>query len=250
MDKSYAQSAKPGDLLDLANHYIVLITSSFYFESFQKLDENRKKIFAGFPEFRRAHSPKLYRHERETLTPAQSIEAVPLHVNPDIVSGKRILTQDEQKCMDDFEINVVRPGIEFWNEVIDHGVVGFQASEIQATASNFDAFLQLLKKLRDSSFVRQVATELNVPHASLIDTEWYTFRFLQARLLHGLTLKYLSSDPHWHRPDEEQLEHDVHDIDYLTVGMHACCFACNESTASYRKLGWRFKFLCPEGRLL
>ena len=35
MDKSYAQSAKPGDLLDLANHYIVLITSSFYFESFQ-----------------------------------------------------------------------------------------------------------------------------------------------------------------------------------------------------------------------
>ena len=73
---------------------------------------------------------------------------------------------------------------------------------------------------------------------------------LQARLLHGLTLKYLSSDPHWRRPDEEQLEHDVHDIDYLTVGMHARCFACNESTASYKKLGWRFKFLCPEGRVL
>ena len=77
MDKSYAQSAKPGELLDLANNYIVVVTSSFYFESFQKLDESRKKVFAGFPEFRRVPSSKLYRHELETLTPAQSIEADP-----------------------------------------------------------------------------------------------------------------------------------------------------------------------------
>ncbi len=253
LDKSYAQSAKPGDLRALADRYTIVVSSSFYFECFSPLSENRKKIFSDFPEFRRVHSPHLFRRERDSLAPAESMELLPLNVNPAIVSGERVLTSDEQRCIDDFERNVVQPEVAFWKEIIKQGVVGFDNSEIRSVASNIRGFKSLCERLLDRQFVRNAAAEIGLPCAGLFDERWYTYRWLQARLLHGLTLKYLSSHADW-KPSaddlDRELEHDVHDIDYLSLGLHARCFACNESTKNYRKLGWKFQFLCPDGILL
>lgn len=253
LDKSYAQSAKPDDMQALANQYTVVVSSSFYFEYFSPLSENRKKVFSKFPEFRRVHSPNLFKQEQAAQRPAQSMELVPLTVNPAIVSGERALNADEMRCIDDFKRNVVQPEVTFWKNVIKHGVVGFNDSEIRSVASNLQGFKSLCARLLDPEFVRNVAAEMGISFASMLDDNWYSYRWVQARLLHGLTLKYLASHTGW-KPSEDdfesELEHDVHDIDYLILGLHARCFACNESTSNYRKLGWKFKFLCSQGTLL
>ena len=249
LDKSYAQSAKPGDLRTLANDYTVVVSSSFYFECFSPLSENRKKIFSKFPEFRRVHSPHLFQQERDSQTPAESMDLVLLNVNPAIISGGRVLTPAEQRCLDDFESNVVNPRVALWKEFIDQGVVGFENSEIHSVAGNLQGFKSLCKRLLDRQFVRDTAAVIGISCASSLDDSWYTYRWLQARLIHGLTLKYLACNADW-KPSVDELEHDVHDIDYLSLGLHARCFACNESSKNYRRLGWKFKFLCPDGKLI
>lgn len=249
LDKSFAQGAKYGELEDLASRYIVVVTSSFYYESFTTLSESRLKIFAGFPQFHRMDTLQLYRDERDTRMPVSSVESVPLEINSDIVSGKRVLTANEQLCNDDFEACVVLPGVQFWKKIIETGVIGFEASEVTKVKNNLPGFIKLCARLLEADFIRQVAEAMNIPHATLISDRWYTFRWVQARLLHGLTLRYLSVDSEW-SCSEEDLEHDVHDIDYLTLGLHAQCFATDESISNYKKLGWKFKFLCPEGHLL
>ena len=90
---------------------------------------------------------------------------------------------------------------------------------------------------------------MNYPNGNLIDAGWFTFRQIQVELLHALTLVYLSMDKSWKR-GQTDLEHDVHDLDYLALGLHAGNFASNESKTKFSKLGWKFEFLCPNGTLI
>lgn len=248
VDKSFAQGTKYTALQKLAEDYIIVVTSGFYFETFTTLSESIRRIFAGFPEFRRVNTPRLCRLERESGRPTESMDAPRLNVNPDFVSGKRTFSVEEAKCLEDYKARVVIPNVEFWRGIIDIGLVGFPASEVNSVLGNISAFQTLCGRIRDVTFVRKVASELEIPHANLLDENWFAFRELQAKLLHGLTLRYMY--PHTSSRSEIDLEHDVHDIDYLALGLHAKCFATNESKDDFRKLGWKFKFLCPEGRLL
>jgi len=249
LDKSFAQGTRKELLQELAEQYIIVVTSSFYYEAFTKLSDSRAKIFAGFPEFRRVNTPELYRLERSSRAPALSIDTPARTVNPRLASGELDLADSHRRAIDDFESNMVHPQIDFWKEVIQYGVVSFEDADVKSVLGNTTGFRAVCAKVLDANRIRNIATEFGLPFGTELDERWITFRGIQASLLHGLTLRFQYPNPGNRRKDVD-LEHDVHDIDYLTLGLHAGCFATNESSDDYRKLGWKFKFLCPQGHLL
>ena len=254
-DKSFVEATKASVLQEFAKECTVVITSAFYYETFTTLDQtprsSRKTVFKGFPEFRRVDTQKLYKFERENQAPAESMDALQCIVNPNVVSGERRLTEDEKICISEYENHIVLPEIKFWKEVMEHDVPGFDRSEIHTLSVNDDkpGFKKVCERLLRVDFIREVAQQMHHPLANLMDEKWITFRNLQAMLLHGLTLQYQYPTPHQLRSDLD-LEHDVHDIDYLSLGLHATGggFATNESRSDFRKLGWKFKFLNPESQ--
>ena len=248
-DKSFAQGTSYKTLQEVAQSHIVVVTSSFYFETFSTLSQSRKSVFAGFPDFCRIHVPNIFKREKELGAPVLSIDVVNLRVNPDVISGSRDLTTVENQCITNFESQFVRPQIAFWKDVIQNGVVGFSNPEIKSVIGDFLAFKQLCNRILNVDFIRSAAVQMDFPFAGILDARWFTFRWIQARLSHGLTLLYQYPNPNQTR-GETDLEHDVHDVDYLTLGLHAGNFACNESRDDFRKLGWKFKFISPEGCLL
>jgi hypothetical protein len=247
LDKSFAEGAKPYCLKRLGTEYSVLVTSHFYFEVFTTLDTSRIRVFAGFPDFRRVDTCSLLKCERESGAPAITVQSVLLELNPGILSGEKLLSRAEQQCIERFEASQVNPQVVFWKNVMQRGVLGFDNAEVTAAIGSKEAFVNLGRRLHKIDFIRMVAGKLNMRFADKLDERWFTFRKLQAMLLHGLSLRYFY--PNEPRKDLD-LEHDVHDIDYLALGLHAGCLATNESLDDHRKLGWRFKYLCPTGNLL
>lgn len=250
VDKCFVQSSKPGDLQELAGKYTIVVTDGFYFEVFSELQRDHKKIFSEFPEFRRVDTDQLLRHEHDTLTPMESMDSNRLEVNPKVPSGEFVLNSEQQDCVKRYKSEKVAPQVERWNRIIDSRcVIGFEEKELKSVASDLPAFKRLCSRLHDDAFIRDIAIEMKFRHGRYIHRNWYTYRHIQTELLHALTLVFLSFHMDWKR-DQIDLEHDVHDLDYLSLGLHARRFATNESRKNYKKLGWKFDFLCPDGLLL
>ena len=249
VDKSFAQGTNHKALQELARNFIVIITSSFYYEAFSDLNNSRKRILAGFPEFRRVNVPELLEFERNEGMCLSSFDTKILRVNPRLISGGRDLNTVEDQCIKNYETRIVNPQIAFWQAVMQTGVVGFSNDEIKSVIGDVLGLTELCKRILNLDFIRWVAEQIEFPFASILDARWITFRSIQAQLLHGVTLRYQYSNLNQPRK-EIDLEHDIHDIDYLTLGLHAGTFACNESRSDFRKLGWKFKFLTSDGCLL
>ena len=248
LDKSFAQSSKR-QLFSLVDRYTILVTSSFLYENFSEVEKNRGRVFGKLPEFVHIDTSELCRFELEHREPAIPDVGEILYINPGIVDGTRTLTGGEVGIVTDFESEIVIPQVDFWQKVPSIGVHGFSASEISSAMHDPKQAELLCLRIREVGFIRQIAKEFGLDFADHLDETWIMFRRIQAYLLNGVMLCCLCSDRNFPR-SPTNLEHDIHDIDYLCLALHVGAFATNESPTDPMKLGWKFKFLLPQGKLL
>lgn len=253
VDKSFCQALKAERLAALSMRYAVLVPSAFYYEVFTTASEKVRKTLIGLEEFRRADLPTLLRRETQSGKPTERMEQtlLPRKVNSEVLSPAWRLTPDKSAVVERYDHGLVRPSIQFWKAVIRSGVVGFSHEELAAMSASDKEFLTLCELLRDPDRIRKIAAELNFLHASIIDASWLHYRQYQAWILHGLILRrrYRCEE---NDVSELRIEHDLQDLEYLILGLHVGNLATCDTSEKLSKasLGWRFKLLRPEGRLL
>jgi hypothetical protein len=252
LDKSFAHAVSEANLAAFSNKCELLVPSAFYFEILDTEAAKRLQTLTGLDSFRRVDIGSLLR--RETITGEPIAEALsPRHVfNPKVLSPDWALTTDEALVQNEYKIHVVNPALKFWNEVIDERqIIGFGTDELTAIKGSPSEFTALCQLLRDHSRIRNIATIMSWPHAALLDETWFHFRHYQALVLQGLILLRRHQNPKDIR-SPKRLEHDIHDVEYLTLGLMTGHLATNEISNDFNKfaLKWRFHLLRPEGVLI
>jgi hypothetical protein len=251
LDKSLARALGAQELAAMCSKCTILVPSAFYFEVFDAEQDDRLKTLTGFPEFRRVHLPDLLRFEAESGKPALEVNVPTLSINPKVLSSDWQLSPDESEIVRKYQQNTVKPGLEFWRSVIDVGVVGFTAIGREAARGAEQQFVSVCECLRNRDRIRLIASEIGFAHASSLDPSWIHYRQFQAWALQGLVLwrRYMNPSD---LPSDERLEHDLQDLEYLILGLHAGSLATNDVSTKLKKasLGWRFKLLEPHGQLL
>ena len=115
----------------------------------------------------------------------------------------------------------------------------------------FRSFIELCMKLREPHRIQRFAEEIDWVHASKINPHWLYYRYFQTLLMQGLILlrRYPNSGDIFGR---ERTEHDVQDLEYLTLGLHANGLATADVSDKLPKasMGWRFRILEPHGKLI
>jgi|ERR1700674_736680 len=250
IDKSFAH-AKGKHLAALSTKYCFLVPSAFYYEVFDPESATRLETLAGFNEFRRVNLPSLLRSEIEAGQPTLEADLPLLRLNPKVRSLDWRLNPNESRTIQRYKNERVEPLVEFWNSVPDHGVIGFSRVELEAARATREEFLTLCKTLRDRDRIRAIAAELRFPHAAIFDEAWLHYRKFQALILQGLILWRRYQNPGDMR-SAEGIEHDTHDIEYLMLGLHIGNLATRDTSERLNKasMGWRFKLLRPQGRLV
>lgn len=251
LDKSFA-NWKSGSLAKFASNYTLLVPSAFYFEVFTTDPKKRVRELKNFPSFRHIHTPSLQRIENETGRPATSIDTPVLRFNPEAENESWRLGPEYVPTLEKYRSASVQPDLDFWRQVCAlKGVPGFSESELTATKGTPEEFIRLCELLRSEARVRSFADNIGWDHAGKLDSNWFHYRLFQAWALHGLVL--LRRHPNLGDfVGETQLEHDVQDIEYLTLGLHAGALATAEISRNLKKasLAWRFRTLDPNGLLI
>jgi hypothetical protein len=252
IDKSFAHAASASLLAELAAQWVLVVPSAFYWEIFTTDANKRIRTVEGMPEFRRVHLPMLQRMESETGEPLVDVDTPRLQISDDLRRGAWSPNAQQASDLDRYQKESVEPALNFWNQVISaRSVPGFSANELLDVHRSESAFVTLCEKLNDSERVRNIASEIGFAHAAIIDEQWLHFRLFQAWVLHGLVLlrryRHLGSGT----PNKELMEHDVQDIEYLILGLHAGALATGDDSRKLAKasLAWRFKLLEPSGVL-
>ena len=161
------------------------------------------------------------------------------------------LTPDEAAPVDSYRMGAAEPLLGFWKDVINNGLIGFSPAELTAVRGSDADFVILCETLRGRDRIRRIASEMGFIHASIIDESWLHYRKFQTWILQGLILlrRYPNTCD---KPNEERLEHDLHDLEYLILGLHAGNLATAETSNKLGRgsMSWRFKLLEPLGQLM
>jgi hypothetical protein len=250
IDKSFAH-AKGKHLAALSTKYCFLVPSAFYYEVFDPESATRLETLAGFSEFRRVNLPTLLQGEIESSGPAREANLPLLRVNPKVRSLDWRLSPDEATTIQRYKGERVEPLVDFWNSVIDHGVIGFSRVELEAARATPEEFVTLCKSLCDRDRIRMIAAEIGFPHAAILDESWLHYRKFQTLILQGLILWRRYRNPGDTR-SARRMEHDTHDIEYLMLGLHVGNLATCDTNETLTKasMGWRFRLLRSQGQLL
>ena len=130
-------------------------------------------------------------------------------------------------------------------------MMGFSADELTAIAGTKDEFVTLCETLRDHDRIRMIAENMKFPYASVLDKAWLHYRKLQAWMLQALILTRRYPNAGDIR-SKVRIEHDIQDIEYLTLGLHVGKLATADTSQKLSKasLAWRFELLEPQGQLL
>lgn len=251
IDKSYAHR-KSGNLSRLAHEYTLVVPTAFYYEIFTTSPENRERELKKFPAFRRVHIASLLKQESDTGIPAESVTGSAMIFNPEISSREWHPTPDIAKALEQHNSKNIVPQIDFLRNVkATRNVPSFTDDELAGIRSSDDDFVELCKKLRDPLRIQRFADEIGWIHASKINPKWLHYRHFQTLLLQGLILlrRYPNSGDFF---GEERTEHDVQDLEYLTLGLHASSLATAEVSDKLPKasMSWRFRILEPHGNLI
>lgn len=251
IDKSFA-NRKSGALSKWARDYTLIVPSAFYYEIFTTAAEKRGRELKDFPKFRRIHIPSLQRVETETGKPVTSFPADELSINPDVLCDSWSLDPKFESVLKDYERDCVEPTIVFWRDVVaTKSVPGFSEQELTAIRGSDHEFVSLCTELQGLARIQKFAEEIEYIHAARLDADWIHYRIFQTWALHALVL--LRRYPNIGDViSERRLEHDVHDIEYLTLGLHSGALATAESSKDLKKasMGWRFHILEPQGCLI
>jgi hypothetical protein len=251
LDKSFAQTVKRGQLSELSQSHVLLVPTAFYYEVFDNDAEQRRCTVSGLDEFRRVDIPTFLREETLTGRPALTGDLPRFYFNPEVMSDGWEMRPDHRSSMVQHESHIITPSLEFWNEVILRGVIGFTPAEHQTLRGTDEEFEAVCTSLRRIDKIREIAALMGYPHAAKIDPTWFHFRHFQAMLLQGLVLYRRHQDANAPR-NMTKMEHDLHDLDYLTLGLLTGSLATAETSSQPRKasMAWRFKLIEPDGHLL
>lgn len=268
LDKSFARAVGRQRLSMLSHQWEFLVPSAFYFEVFdpdgsddperaKERQVDRQRTLSGITCFKRIHLPKLLQSETMSGKPCLETTSPLLSINPRVLAHDWQLAPDELEVIERYRKKTVQEGINFWKKVVRSGekneglVPSFSNEELEAARGAESDFMNVCFLLRDENFVRRIAKASEFRHADQMDARWLHFRQFQAWALHALVL--------WRRcqhagsnVSEHWLEHDLQDIEYLMLGMHAGCLATNDISPALKKasLGWRFETLNPRGNLM
>jgi hypothetical protein len=252
VDKSFTQTVPAATLADLSKIFWLLVPSAFYYEVFDGEAKKRSFAIKGLDEFRRVDLGTLLHRETTTGLPIEEADSGPLSFNPVVLSPDWTLTDELSAVMQDYKTNVVDPALMFWNEVIStRQVPGFTTEEIKAVSGTESEFTNLCTILRDRTRIRRAASIIGFPFSDLLTESWFHFRHYQASLLNALILLRRYPDLQTTR-DQLKLEHDVHDMEYLTLGLITGHLATAETSKHFSNFSmkWRFNHLRPDGELI
>jgi len=253
LDKSFAHAVGASDLAALSRKCIFLVPSAFYYEIFDtKPAIKRRQTLAGLESFRRIDIDSLIRQEKATGQPIGEVKAPELHFIPKVLDPDWALSEEEAAVQKQYEDHVVMPALAFWKDVIkERQIIGFSTEELKAIAASPQEFTGLCQWLRAPERIRSIAALLSWPHATTLDEGWLYFRHLQALVLQALVLLRRHQRP-GDLVSQRRLEHDVHDVEYLTLGLITGHLATNEVSNDFNNfsLQWRFRLFRPSGVLI
>lgn len=251
IDKSYA-NRKSGNLSRLASEYTLVVPTAFYYEIFTTTPENRERELKKFPAFRRVHIASLLKQESDTGKPAESVTCSEMIFNPEIASTTWHPTPEIAVALEQHNSKNIVPQIDFLRNVkATRTVPGFSDDELAGIWSSDEDFVELCKKLREPPRIQRIAEEIGWIHASKINPQWIYYRHFQTLVMQGLILLRRYPNP-GDVFGEERTEHDVQDLQYLTLGLHAKGLATAEDSDKLYKasMSWRFRILEPYGNLI
>lgn len=172
-------------------------------------------------------------------------------INPMVADPGFRLEPIYSELVERHRLEVVEPMIDFLIETIQVGVPGFAAEDLARCQCSYEEFADLCSELRDEARLRRAAEEMGYRHASRIDFRWLKYRHLQALLIQALIVRRRYQNPKNER-SRKNLEHDVHDLEYLALGLHAGRLAAQETSrrAEQMSMKWRFETLEPRGQVI
>jgi hypothetical protein len=146
---------------------------------------------------------------------------------------------------------MVSPLLELWNLIGRFDADVFSVDELAACTGSETEFVAVCSYLGESNRIRSIAEYMSFPHARMIDRSWFVFRFIQTFALQFLVLRrrYPDADSSW---SGSRIEHDLHDMDYLALGLHVGGLATFDASQKMSKasLAWRFRLLEPSFELI
>jgi hypothetical protein len=175
-----------------------------------------------------------------------------LSVNPEVVSESWRLRIEDDAVIQKYRAASINLALDFWRNVLTaKAVPGFSAQELAATCGSDNDFVRLCELVRHEQRIQRLVKEIEWVHAEKLDARWIHYRLFQTWALQGLILLRRYRNP-GDVISEERLEHDVHDIEYLMLGLHAGALATAETSTKLPKasMSWRFRILEPAGLLI
>ena len=266
VDKCFLQGSKADRIRDLCRTHDVLMTDVLFYELISSSEPQRSRCFAKFPSTENPvtwvkNSLALRRKEIEHRTPSGKPSENPAvsgyRFHPDLSTGNYVPPDGTARALDEE------------NRRVRADVASFiQSAQVMATV--FPDLLSDINSPKENAIeeaAHSIATEpssvitfyaeLNsepgerpFPPADLVTPSWALFRYLQVQLLMALDIysRYRGKIPNvadltpaWY----EKIEHDLHDAEYLVLGVLEGSFATNEL-----KLQRYWKMLRPDGVLL
>ena len=251
IDKSFAQAVKGSRLSELSRERTLLAPRAFHYELLTTDHEKMFRTLVGLDDFRWVDKEALLRSERDKGEPCCSAELDRYCVDREVLSPTWKPSSWEMEMAEQYRKESVDPFVALLEQLVKFPPSGFTSIELAATSGTEADFTSLCEMLQDRERIRIIAREMNFSHADKLDHAWFTFRFIQAFGLQGLVLRrrYPGAEPGRSR---ERLEHDLHDMEYLALGLHVGSLATADVSPKLNKasLGWRFTLLEPKFQLV
>ena len=250
IDKSYAHKVSAARLAALSKDYLILIPSAFFYEVAKTELSKRWKATKSFPEFDMLHLPTLLRKETSSGKPLVEIGYTAHHFDDSFIDGSRYFSETENAAFTDYETDHLAERIKFFREVVHTGVIGYSGADmrkvVQATLEEFTA---VCRRLRDEDQIRKMCETIKLPISQPLDKHWLHYRYIQGLAIYGLAL-IRSYHGQIEMLTDELLKDEIHDLEYLVLGLHVGNLATDESELKYQKMGWKFRVLAPDRILI
>jgi hypothetical protein len=248
LDKSIARKTSARKLTVLDRRYHVLVPSAFYFEVLKNSPVDQRRVTLGFPLFQRLDVSSMLQLESDQGLPLTGWPKRILSVSSQLQSGNWKGTPEQLQAIERYRSRIEKR-MNFFQEVVaQRAVIGFSNDELVGIEKK-ESLISLSESLRCRHKVGEIAKGLGFPHWPLLDESWLHFRHYQALIQHALILLHRFPKPP-SNPCLDDLRHDICDLEYLVLGLHAGILATDESESKVGKLGWRFKNLLPSGNLI
>ncbi len=254
IDKSYLQGASPDKFRRLCAEHTVLFIETLLYEllttevatiqrtCFDKLSEGNDNVVLV------PCTGPLIRHEIEHQRPASPLTDHRLQITfQSLVTGVFSRPLEEHPAVAGWRREVQRE-IDTFHQVAA-GLAEWCPALLDESGQKLSEGCEDLKRqaCTDVDVVRKIYRSLDLegfPRATLLDSSWVLFRWIQMHLLFGLDYirRYgfggLAAVP-------KRIEHDVHDLQYALFGT-----LCGALATKDKEVERNFKLACPDGALL